>query len=126
MLRACRRLLRPGGRTAFFTITVTEGLSPALHRRAVHQGPRAVASSRPQPALLRRAGFTDVVATDVTDDYLQTSEAWVAENERYRDELRPPDPEGYDQRLDDNRMGVAAIRDGLLRRWLLVARRPGA
>ncbi|HEU4911633.1 MAG TPA: hypothetical protein VFV76_07030 [Actinomycetes bacterium] len=104
---------------------MTEGLSPALHRRAVLQGPRAVASSQPQPELLRRAGFTDVVATDVTDDYLRTSEAWVAENERYRDELRPPDAEGYDQRLADNRTGVAAIRDGLLRRWLLVARRPG-
>lgn len=109
---------------AFFTITVTEGLSPSKHRRAVHEGPRAVASSHPQPELLRRAGFTDVETTDVTADFLITSETWVTENERYRDELRAPDPAAFDQRMDDNRMGVAAIRDGLLQRWLLVARRP--
>lgn len=109
---------------AFFTITVADDLPPSTHRRAVRQGPRAVASSHPQPELLRRAGFADVGATDVTADYLRTTQAWVSETERYRDELRPADPAGYDQRLDDNRMGLAAIREGLLQRWLLVARRP--
>lgn len=109
---------------AYLTITVTAGLDPAQHRRAVYAGPRAVESRRPQPELLRDAGFVDVAAIDVTTEYRRTEEAYVAAHEQYRDELREPDPAAFDQRLGDNRLGLAAIRDGLLQRWLLVARRP--
>lgn len=124
MLRACRRLLRPGGRIAFFTITVAEDLPPTRHRRAVRDGPRAVASARPQAELLRRAGFDDVAETDVTDEYLRTSEALMTETERHLDQLRAPDPATFDSRLGDQRRTLNAIREGLLRRSLLVASRP--
>lgn len=109
---------------AYFTITVAPGLDPAQHRRAVYAGPRAVSSRRPQSELLRHAGFVDVVASDVTAEYRRTEEAYVAAHEQHRDELRAPDPAAFDQRLGDNRLGLAAIREGLLQRWLLVARRP--
>ncbi len=124
MLRACRRLLRPSGRIAYFTITVAPDLPAARHRRAVRDGPRAVASTRPQDELLRRAGFVDVSETDATDEYLRTSEALVVENERHLEQLRAPDPATFDQRLTDQRAMVVALREGLLRRSLLVGSRP--
>ena len=125
MLRACRRLLRPGGRVAYFTITVADDLTPAKRRRAVHAGPRAVSSKAPQADLLRRAGFADVDETDVTDDYLRTIESWTLENERRRDDLRAADPEAFDERMADTWEALHAARDGLLRRSLLVACRAG-
>lgn len=124
MLRACARLLRPGGRTALFTITVAEGLDAAMHRRAARAGPRAVVSRYPTGDLLRRAGYVDVRELDVTEDYRRTAEGWLVQTEKHRDGLRVVDPAAYDERVTDLREAVAAITDGLLRRTLLVATAP--
>ena len=121
MLRACARLLRPGGRTAFFTITVADGLDPGAHRRAVRAGPRAVASRHTMGDLLRRAGYGRVRERDVTEDYGRTAEAWLVHTERHRAELRGVDAAAYDDRVSDLRTALSAISDGLLRRSLLVA-----
>lgn len=122
MLRACRRLLRPNGRLAFFTIEVTPGLPPELHRRAVAAGPPTPAG--PDIAgLLQRARFVDIHADDRTDDYLETARAWLAARLRHRDEMRPVDPAIYDNRIADNQVAIPAIEEGLLRRMLYVARR---
>ena len=121
MLRACRRLLRPGGRLAFFTIEVAPGLPPDLHRRAVAAGPPTPAG--PDVAgLLRRARFVDVVAEDRTPDYLGTARAWLAARLRHRDEIRPLDPPTFDLRIADVEAAIPAIEEGLLRRMLYVAR----
>lgn len=74
--------------------------------------------------LMRRAGYVEVAETDVTDEFLRTQETWTAENERRSDELRAADPGGFDQRMADTRETLAAVRDGLLRRSLVVAGRP--
>lgn len=87
-------------------------------------GPRAVASVHPPAELMRRAGYAEVTETDVTDEYLRTQESWTAANERRSDELRAADPDGFDERMADTRETLAAIRDGLLRRSLVVASRP--
>lgn len=109
---------------AFLTILVADALSPDLHRAAVRAGPRAVAARAPMVDLLRPAGFVDVVETDVTDDYVRTAAAWVAESDLRRDELRAHDPAAYDQRVADRRAAVEGINAGLLRRSLLVGVRP--
>jgi cyclopropane fatty-acyl-phospholipid synthase-like methyltransferase len=115
-------LLRPGGRLAFFTIEVTQGLPPDLHRRALAAGP-------PTPAgpdisgLLERARFVDLVVEDRTPDYLDTARAWLAARLRHRDEIRPVDPTTYDLRIEDGKVAIPAIEAGLLRRTLYVARR---
>jgi cyclopropane fatty-acyl-phospholipid synthase-like methyltransferase len=123
VLRASHRLLRPRGRLAFFTISVTPGLASADRRRAVAAGPPAPTG----PDLtdgLRRYGFIDVREIDVTSDYLETARAWRAARIRHRDELRPVDPEVYDERLDKGEQAIAAIEAGLLRRTLHVAHTP--
>jgi hypothetical protein len=122
VLRACRRILVPGGRTAFFTIFAPLGLSKRDQRRAVRLGPRAVASSRSPSELVAAAGFIDVDEVDFTDEFLQTVHRWL----RFSRELEPAlrrtlGDEVFDQQLSDRTDMVTAIEAGLLRRSLLVA-----
>ena len=124
MLRACRRLLGPGGRTGFSTIFETPGLPPAARRRARAAGPRAVATRSTHRRLLRSAGFGDITELDVTAAFRATAAAWLAESESHAVELARLEPPGaFPQRQADRRAMLAAIDTGLLRRALLVARR---
>jgi hypothetical protein len=124
VLRASNKLLRPGGRIAFHTISLSPGLSPADRRRASIAGPPAV-DDQDGSGLLTRAGFTDVAAQDVTDAFLATTKAWRAARLRHRDLLRPLDPKVYDDRILHGEQAIEATEDGLLRRTLHVARKPG-
>ena len=127
MLRACRRVLRPGGLLAFYTIHMTPGLSEAHRRRAAQLGPPAVASaSREQSELLRSAGLEAISESDLTDEFLRIARGWGKARLRHADGLR--ESEGADQfeeKLADNRAGIEGIEAGLLRRALFVAERPG-
>jgi hypothetical protein len=123
VLRAGKRLLRPDGRLAFFTIQVAPGLSKGEHRRAVSAGPPSVAG-KDGAELLAQAGFADVAQQDVTAAYLTTAERWRAARIEHRDELRPVDPAAYDERIAHGTEAIEAIERGWLRRTLLVARRP--
>jgi hypothetical protein len=81
-------LLRTGGRTAYFTIFVTPGLSKRWHRRAVRLGPRAVGAPRGQADLLAQAGFADIEATDVTEEFLGTARRWHKHAVEFATDLR--------------------------------------
>jgi hypothetical protein len=119
VLRACRRLLRPGGRIAYFTIFTTPGLSKREHRRAVRLGPRAVGSHREQPELLEAAGFVEVTATDVTTDFLTTARRWVRFASKFEGDLRSTLGDAlFDEQQTDRRKMIAAIEEGLLSRAL--------
>ena len=122
VLRASRLLLRPGGRLAFWTISVPPGLSPANHRRAVAAGPPAP-TGPDLSDLLTRAGFVGVQKTDVTADYLTTVRAWRDARLRHRDALRPVDPTVYDDRMAKGEAAIAALEMGLQRRTLHIAHR---
>jgi hypothetical protein len=125
VLRASRQLLRPGGRTAFLTIYPTPGLTLRLRRRAHRDGPVAVASHVPNRELLERAGFVDVDETDGTEEFASVAEAWVDQCDAHCDALA--DLLGADeleQRQNERRIQLRAVHEGLLRRSLLVARRP--
>jgi cyclopropane fatty-acyl-phospholipid synthase-like methyltransferase len=120
VLRACRRLLRRGGRLAFFTIHVAQGLSRAEHRRAAGAAP--VSAAGPDIAeLLRRARFDDVEETDLSAAYAQTARDWLDARLRHRDALRPLDPATYDDRVARGRGVIPVIEAGLLRRSLFLA-----
>jgi hypothetical protein len=72
--------------------------------------------------LLRAAGFHDFTELDVTAAFAATAAAWLAETEPHAEELAPLEPPGFEQRQADRRSMLAAIRAGLLRRALLLAR----
>jgi hypothetical protein len=119
------RLLRPRGRTAFFTVHVTAGLSKRDHRRAVGAGPRAVASRRDHRSLLQAAGFIEIEEGDVTDEFLATAERWVRFSRQLEPELRAlQGAEAFDEVQLDRETILGAIREGLLSRSLFVAMRP--
>ena len=125
MLRACRALLRPGGRLAFTTILVAAGLDAAEHRRAVRAGPWQVLARRPYPELVEQAGFTNIVDIDVSEEYGRVQASWLDATEARAEEVRriTSDLEFQDAQMD-RRRARAAIEEGLLRRSLITADRP--
>ena len=125
MLRALKRLLRPGGRIALTTIYVTPGLPPAARRRASRAGPRAVAARAGQPELLAAAGFVDIAEVDLTREFAVTGRAWLDQWDLHIDELiQLEGPAAFEERQRDRRAQLRAIEDGLLRRGLFSATRP--
>jgi len=125
VLRACLRLLRPAGRTAFHTIHLAEGLTRAQHRRGARAGPVAVACSRPHTQLLGAAGFVDVRETDLTPEFASVTRAWMESYDAHRPELEALlGRDTFVARQAERRSQLGAIEAGLLRRSMLVASRP--
>ncbi len=126
MLRACRRLLRPGGGIAFYTIFIPPGLSESAYRRALKQGPARVASRRREhQELLRSAGFVAVSEADLTAEFLRITRQRLEARERYSADLRQSlgDSE-FEENQSEGWAQIEAIEAGLLRRSLFVAERP--
>jgi len=123
VLRASRRLLRRGGRTAFFTIHPAPGLPEPLYRRALRAGPSATATRRRSPAdLLHAAGFTQILVEDVTAAFHDTLRRWIEEWERFAEPLCTLlGSDDVAQAQAERRATLAALDDGLLRRSLVVA-----
>ncbi len=126
MLRACRRILRPRGQLAFYTIFIPPGLSQTAYRRARELGPSGIASRRRAPQeLLRSAGFVNVSETDLTSEFLRITQQRLEARERHSADLRQSlgDAE-FEENQADGRTQIEAIETGLLRRSLFVAERP--
>ena len=122
MLRALRRLLRPGGRIAYTTIFVAPDLSPAQRRRAQRSGPRAVASRSDQRQQLASAGFVDIQTIDLTAEFAATARAWLEGWEANAEELSALEVAGaFEERQRERQVQQRAIDDGLLRRGLFSA-----
>lgn len=118
-------MLRPGGHIAFHTIQPSENLSRSQRRRVSAAGPSAVALRTTYQSLLSSAGFTDIVASDVTSNYRATLQRWVdATQSRQVEMRRVMGEEALDERLADRSRALQAIDDGLLKRFQYVARRP--
>jgi hypothetical protein len=125
VLRGSRRLLRPGGRTAFFTIYPASGLDAGQRRRASRDGPSAVATARTHTELLDAAGFTDINETDYTAEFADITRTWIEQWDAHHDELASLlGPQAVADRQVERRGQLRAIQDGILRRALFSARRP--
>lgn len=118
-------MLRPGGRTAFYTIHPVAGLTPAQRRRAARSGAPAVSTARPYEDLLAAAGFTQVQRADCTAEFAATAQAWLSEWDASFAELATLYGEqAVAERQRKRRTQLRAIADGLLARSLFTATRP--
>lgn len=118
-------MLRPGGRTAFYSIFIPPGLTDRDHRRAVACGPPAVATRSDYRGLLHSAGFVELSELDESAAYLETARAWLRHGQEFAAELAALEPPGaFADRMARRRHGVAAIEAGLLSRSLFVGTRP--
>lgn len=125
VLRACRELLASGGRMAFTTIYVPDGLSPSEHRRAVRAGPPHVVTRRPYRGLVEQAGFGDVVEIDVSVEYARTQRGWLERSEVHADALRRVVGDAaFDLTQASRRYALAEITAGRIRRSLFTAIAP--
>jgi hypothetical protein len=61
---------------------------------------------------------------DVTADYLASARARLSARLRLRDEIRPLDPDDYDEMVTHGPLAIREIEAGRLLRTLVVARRP--
>jgi hypothetical protein len=125
VLRACRELLKPGGRLACATIYIDPGASERDYRRASRvRGPGA-ANRRAITDLLEAAGFAAVREHDVTQAFLRTVRAYVDTSREFRDELTGEwGAELFDERLRDRTATLELIEAGVVRRSIFAARRP--
>ena len=125
VLRACHRVLKPEGRIAYYTIFVPPDLSEAEYRGITRFRPLAATGRRSLPEMLESAGFTDVRETNVTKQYRTTVRDWLEGRRRHFDGLAPVLGEAYLKgKIDEGVATLAALKNGLLRRSLLTARRP--
>jgi cyclopropane fatty-acyl-phospholipid synthase-like methyltransferase len=125
VLRECHRLLRPGGRMAFYTIHLAAGLTPARRRRASRDGPVAVSAPRPYGQMLASAGFTQVREIDRTKEFERVARAWVEQWDLHRADLVSTFGErDVAERQAARRAELRAIEDGVLSRSLFTAIRP--
>ena len=123
MLRAANRTLKPGGHLAFTTIALSPQLRPEDLEYALEKGPQHVTAEGGYPELCRRAGFTKVEVSDLTDEYAETAERWMEEWDKEADELEPLLGQDFRDRQSRRRDALPAIQSGLLKRYLVVARK---
>lgn len=127
VLRSCRRMLRAGGRTAFYTIHTALGLDSAQLRRASRDGPFCVRSRRPYREMLESAGLVEVRETDCTDDFVRVARGWIDHWDARRDELvELLGEQAFIDRQTDRRIQLRATEEGILRRSLITARMPAS
>ncbi len=122
VLRACRRVIRGGGRMVFTVIFPTPGLSSADHDRAVRSGPPFVETALAYPAMLGQAGWAITDHVDLTAEYAETVQRLLRHEEARADELSGLYGEAeICERLAGRRTTLGALEEGLLRRQLFAA-----
>jgi hypothetical protein len=122
VLRASRRVLRPGGRLAFHTIELSPGLSASKRRRAISIGPPAVTVRTTYPGLLRSAGLIEIDSLDLTAEYLGTQRRWLGATLRHEAGMRSAlGDDAVREGIERRRRTIDAIEEGLLLRTLYTA-----
>lgn len=124
VLRACHRVLKPEGRIAYYTIYAPPDLSPADYRRITKFWPPASTRRRTPAEMLESAGFIDVQERDVTKQYRKTSRGWLeGRRSRYDELAQAMGEDTLKGKIEEGEAILGSIKDGLLRRSLLTAKR---
>ena len=119
VLRACRRVIRSGGRMVFTVIFPKLGLSSADHDRAVESAPPFVATALAYPAMLRQAGWVITDRVDLTAEFAESVRRLLREEAAHADELSGLYGEiEYSEKVARRRTTLRALEAGLLRREL--------
>ena len=125
MLRACSRVLRPGGTIAFFAVVIPEDVTDEV-TAAVDEGlPGFAASESSYPEMLAAAGFTAITEVDVTEAYRITSARWQDVSLALGDALKAAlGAELFEEKRENRARSLEAIRAGALGRRFYTARVP--
>ena len=117
--------MKPGGRTAFFTIYVPSEVSRTERRRALAAAPKYGWSRTSHAQLMRSAGFVDIEETDYTEQYHETLRGWHDHSAQRSTELvKLWGRQLFTERQADRRASLEAIEAGWQRRILISATRP--
>jgi len=117
--------MRPEGRLAVLVIEATPGLGDEQAETAAELGPSSVHADAPLEQLVRSAGFQLCHVEDVTVDF-EAITASIRDGRREAEaELREAEgDDGYETETGKKARVLEGIRRGLLRRTLVVARKP--
>ncbi len=122
VLNECRRVIRGGGKMVFSVISISPGLSPADHARAVDSGPPYVGAECEYPELLEKTGWKAIDRIDVSVAYEETGRRHIREVEARADEMSELLGEAeFEELLAKRRRNVESVADGIMRRELFVA-----
>jgi len=121
VLRACRQVVRNPGRMVFTVISITPGLTPDDHRRAVENGPEYIDLESSYPTLLAQTGWVIEEHHDITEDYAQSCERQRLADQKWQEPLEELlGVSAYAERGSGWTTKLAALGDGLIRRELFV------
>ncbi len=117
-------MLKPGGRIAYFNIFISHDAPVSEQRRYAKANPGQYSRAE-QTALLRSAGFTDIVETGVQAEFGRTLRALHEANLRHAPGLRQElGADVFEDRQKRRVRGMNGVDTGVLRRSLFVATRP--
>ena len=111
MLRACRRVLRPEGRIAFFAVVIPDDVPAEVTAEVADGLPGFAGADAPYPEMLETAGFIAITEEDVTDAYEVTSARWQDVSLALGDQLREAlGADVFDEKQENRGRSLEAIR----------------
>lgn len=117
--------MKPGGRTAFFTIYVPNDVPRPARRRALGAAPKYGWARTSHTQLMRSAGFVDIDETDYTEQYHETLGGWRDHSaERSAELVELWGCQLFTERQADRRAAIEAVEAGWQRRILISATCP--
>ena len=122
VLEECRRVVGVNGRMAFTVIDVPPGLSNDDYRRGVESGPDFIEADADYPTLLEQTGWALQARIDLSAAYAETGRQMLGSYDQQGSELAELlGASAYAEQRSRLAAALAAVRDGLQRRELLLA-----
>ena len=122
MLRACKRVLVPGGRLVFDVVSIPESLTG---NDDLEDDYGFVATAVPYPEMLAQAGFTGIGSEDTTSGYLEVAGRWLVAARDLETELRiAMGDDVFEDKYSSRVASYEMIESGELGRTLYWATKP--